>query len=521
MLYAGRLLSIVVIPVILVAIIWFTVIKPKLADSSSEAPTKEQLYLLVFLGATEYMAMLSPSAGCLFRLDDYESRILHFLFTSSGSRPAYFFACVTYDFLEKLFGYFLCLFFTKLIVTGEVLPSTTDLQVFFFYSIYDLTRSLITFYPVSYLFETRKALMNYGGLLSGLCSLVFLILTSFSLVFNDSPWLLVNCGVIMRVGLNLIVSILPTGTSKNLNKLLADNIRIHGGLADNFILISMHFAVYVCLVLYIDYRSSLVLRKRQDKEARVPEELNFRNLEELQAEKLYLDSAKPNVRVFELEKTYSNKFVAAQNVTFGLDKGSLFTLLGPNGAGKTSVLEVLCRIQHRTDGEVFYEGEFMDDYRSRDLSFCLQKNYLWEELTFREHVEVIGKWRGLSAADISNLIAEMDKGLSLGKNLDIRAEDLSGGNKRKLNTFLAMMAAPHIYILDEPTAGMDPLARRYPPVTQVLLERAEDLEAQGRLLDHPDHAHRERSRGTPGSPGALRQSRHHAQLRDDQDQLAR
>ena len=461
MIYAGRLFSIVAVPVILVAILWVAVLKARFAgEAQAEAPTREQLSLLVFLGATEYMAMLSPSAGCMFRLDDYESRILHFLFTSRGSRPAYFCAGVTYDFLEKLCGYFLCLYFTKLIVGGGWLPSFTDLTVLLLYSTYDLTRSLLTFYPASYLFETRKALMNYGGLLSGLANIVLLILTGLSLTFNDSAWPLVNFGAVNRVGINLLISVFPTGTSKNINKFLADNIRIHGDLTDNLTVISMHFAFYVCLVLFIDYRSSLVRRKAQEKEERNPEELSLRNVEEIQKEKAYLDSAKPNVRVYDIEKTYKNKFVAAQNVSFGLEKGSLFTLLGPNGAGKTSVLEVLCRIQPRTDGEAFFEGEFMDDYKSRDLSFCLQKNYLWEELTFREHVEIIGQWRGLAAADISKLVAEMDQGLALGKNLDIRAEDLSGGNKRKLNTFLAMMAAPHIYILDEPTAGMDPLARR-------------------------------------------------------------
>ena len=97
----------------------------------------------------------------------------------------------------------------------------------------------------------------------------------------------------------------------------------------------------------------------------------------------------------------------------------------------------------------------------KNLCFCLQKNYLWEYLTFEEHVKIIGSWRGIDDKAISELLSDVDKGLDIGKNLRIKAVHLSGGNQRKLNTVLALLSAPKIYILDEPTAGMDPKSRRY------------------------------------------------------------
>jgi ABC-type multidrug transport system ATPase subunit len=91
----------------------------------------------------------------------------------------------------------------------------------------------------------------------------------------------------------------------------------------------------------------------------------------------------------------------------------------------------------------------------------LQDNFLWEHLTFREHIEVLAYWRGMSKTLTDSLMDNLSKGLDIGKNMDIKAIDLSGGNKRKLNTFLALMSSPKVFILDEPTAGMDPSSRRF------------------------------------------------------------
>ena len=93
-------------------------------------------------------------------------------------------------------------------------------------------------------------------------------------------------------------------------------------------------------------------------------------------------------------------------------------------------------------------------------SFCLQKNFLWEYLTFEEHIRLVASWRGINKETTSALLKDIDKGLDIGKNMRIKALHLSGGNQRKLNTILALLSAPKIYILDEPTAGMDPKSRR-------------------------------------------------------------
>lgn len=86
---------------------------------------------------------------------------------------------------------------------------------------------------------------------------------------------------------------------------------------------------------------------------------------------------------------------------------------------------------------------------------------MWEHLTFKEHVEVIAQWRGVSNKLSASLLKNLTQALNIGKNIDIKAMNLSGGNKRKLNTFLALMSSPKVFILDEPTAGMDPSSRRF------------------------------------------------------------
>ena len=461
MVYMSRCLTLSITPIIVSCIIWFAILKEKVEAETPDPnlPSQSQFYLLLFVGSSEYFSLFSPVSGTMMRLEDYESRMLHFLSTSRGSRVAYLTANMAYDITEKLISYFLSLFVIKLIITQSLLLKPHDFAVIFFYTLYDQARIMLIYYPFSYLFSFRKSLANYCGILGTPLNLILLGICAVSLsgILNESSP--ISYFIIQRIGVNLLIPFLPDGNNQ-VDKFRDSIFKSSGGVLNSVVVLIVHATLYYLLVIFIDYRSSLLPRVNQKADLKIFDEYSLKNNQEIKAETEYMDSVRPNIRVYEIGKTYKNKFTAASNVSFGVQNGQLFTLLGPNGAGKTSVLEVLCKIQNRTEGEVFYENEFMDRYNNKNLSFCLQKNYLWEDLTFREHVEIIGKWRGISQETLSKLIEEMDKGLSLGKNLDIKAQDLSGGNKRKLNTFLAMMAAPKIYILDEPTAGMDPLARR-------------------------------------------------------------
>lgn len=501
-------------PIFTFIIIWFLVLKKTIDDQkekSENIPTLNQLYILLFIAVSEYLSQFQVPGGCLFRVQDKETRITYFLYSSGGSKAAYAIAGIVYDWTERLVFYSLNILIIKTCIVGTPVPEIVDLGIVFFYTLYDMTKILINFHTFSYLFDKKTTLQKFGGLLSFLLYIIEIIPVSISLAFFDSE----NLGVISRLsfirsGINLLVPLIPEG-SPWVDEKRKTNIAIHGDLLTNALIMTAHLVFALLLVIFIDSRASRIRQKSQAKEERVVGE-DLRNLQELKNEERYLETKVPKVSVSGLEKAYPNKFIAASNINFGVEDRQLFTLLGPNGAGKTSVLEVLSGIIPRTQGYVLYENEPMDVYNNKRLSFCLQKNYLWECLTFREHLEIVGRWRGLDEQSLNQLIQEIDVSLQLDKNLNIKANKLSGGNKRKLNTVLALMAAPHIYILDEPTAGMDPVSRRY--FWNIMKGWKESSKCSIILTTHTANE----AEVVIADEGTFRQSGHHAERRDDPNQ---
>ena len=461
----GRIFSILATPILVCCIVWFFLLK-KMYDGGDDAeyikrPAPNQLYLLLYLGIMEYLSIQQVPGSCILRVQDKESRITHFMYSSQGSKAAYALAGITFEWCEKIMIHILMLIFIKSVIYGFPIPSLNDLAIILCYSLYDLTKSLLNFHTISYLFDKKATLVKFGGLLSSLIYMIEMGITVATFIaFSSRSLGVIGRGSFIRSGFNLVVTLIPNG-STFVNEKKATNLDIYGGTALNLGIMLIHFAFALLLVLFIDSRSGRIRKVAQKKNERIIEGPDMRNMGEIRNEEMYVSTKLPKISVQGIEKAYPNKFIAAQSINFGVENKQLFTLLGPNGAGKTSVLEVMAGIIPRTDGFILYENEPIEVYNNKHLSFCLQKNYLWEYLTFREHLEIVGRWRGLEESTLKQLIHELDISLQLDKNLDIKATKLSGGNKRKLNTVLALMAAPHIYILDEPTAGMDPVARRY------------------------------------------------------------
>merc|ERR1740129_1332676 len=94
------------------------------------------------------------------------------------------------------------------------------------------------------------------------------------------------------------------------------------------------------------------------------------------------------------------------------------------------------------------------------IGYCPQFSSLMDLLTVREHLELYGQVKGLSGAELTAEIAEKIETFDLTSFLETRAYQLSGGNARKLSTAIAVVNEPSIVLLDEPSAGMDPKARR-------------------------------------------------------------
>jgi ABC-2 type transport system ATP-binding protein len=170
----------------------------------------------------------------------------------------------------------------------------------------------------------------------------------------------------------------------------------------------------------------------------------------------------PVIKTDKLTKRFGD-FIAADEITFEVEKGEIFGFLGANGAGKTTAMRMLCGLSIPSSGSAQIAG--FDVYKQteqikRNIGYMSQRFSLYEDLTVLENIRFFGGIYGLSNAQIqvkSNALLDR-----LGLQAEARklVAGLPLGWKQKLSFSVALLHEPRIVFLDEPTGGVDPVTRR-------------------------------------------------------------
>jgi ABC-type multidrug transport system ATPase subunit len=156
-------------------------------------------------------------------------------------------------------------------------------------------------------------------------------------------------------------------------------------------------------------------------------------------------------------------FTAVDHVSFSVARGSIFGFLGPNGSGKSTVIRMLCGILEPTEGTAKIAGHDVaneNDAIKEMIGYMSQKFSLYDELTVNENLIFSGKLYSLRDKQLKQRRDELIAITHLEPYLNRRAALLSGGWRQRLAMACALMHKPAVLFLDEPTAGIDPVARR-------------------------------------------------------------
>ena len=175
---------------------------------------------------------------------------------------------------------------------------------------------------------------------------------------------------------------------------------------------------------------------------------------------------------------------AVQGISFAVQQGEISSLLGPNGAGKSTTISMLAGLLAPTDGDAFVMGHSIRSdgaAAKRILGVVPQDLALYPDLSARENLTFWGKMYGRRGSALKQRVDATLDMIGLTDRQNGRIDTFSSGMKRRVNIGVALLHAPQVVIMDEPTVGIDPQSRRH------ILDNVKDLNRQGMTVLYTTH----------------------------------
>ena len=167
-----------------------------------------------------------------------------------------------------------------------------------------------------------------------------------------------------------------------------------------------------------------------------------------------------SIKIENLTKKYKDT-IALDNLSLEIKEHELFALLGLNGAGKTTTIKMLATLVKPTSGDAFIYGKSINSEEVKELiAISTQETSVARNLTVEENLLFIADIYGLSKNTKNEVMKRIIADFNFEKVLKKKAKTLSGGWQRKLSIAMALIASPKVLFLDEPTLGLDVIARR-------------------------------------------------------------
>jgi len=167
------------------------------------------------------------------------------------------------------------------------------------------------------------------------------------------------------------------------------------------------------------------------------------------------------IEVKNFTKRYDS-FVAVDNISFNVEKGTVFGFLGPNGAGKSTTINTLCTIVDKTEGSLKINGHDVTEQKSQvrnDIGIVFQESTLDGRLTVEENLKLHCDFYNVPKNEVRERIAFVLKLVDLQEWRKAPVNSLSGGMKRRVEIARGLVHYPKVLFLDEPTTGLDPQTR--------------------------------------------------------------